>query len=387
MSLYDLKLTNIFKPAPFLGGFVSQFTTNFTPAITFFILLFTSLVSTASEKNCFINFDKTVCGGFLVLDRVIFKSKLSKQTLIKKLKQPIRQLAFLNSGGLYLIDSDRPVQLSLSLSKKEYIEYAQPDISQTRTKHQLVHASHLTRYGVHDYWKTTKGKGVNIAIIDDGINLTHEDLQGVKHVFSYDVDYKTLSSDPKTKLDTHGTLVAGVIFAQHNKIGINGIAPDAGLIAIRQTTNITSDTILAFTVAKKAGAHIINCSWNSPLLLEPVYDIIKFLSKDTAIVFSAGNDGKRITPFSSEASIPEVLTVGIHKKYSNHGELVDFYTEKGLTSTSRKGTYQRFGGTSSAAPIISGLLALELSKNNLDLERSIRNLRTQFEQPPIKKNK
>lgn len=188
-------------------------------------------------------------------------------------------------------------------------------------------------------------------------------MQGVHVLFSYDADNKNLDSSEKLGIDTHGTQVAGVIFAQHNGIGIDGIVPHANLIAIRQTTNITSDTVLSFTVAQKAGANIINCSWNSPLLLEPVYDVIKYLSKDIAIVFAAGNNHKEIQPLSIEAGIPEVITVGATQKYSNYGKIVDFIISSGVESTKSNGSYGVFGGTSATAPLISGLLALKMSQN------------------------
>jgi subtilisin family serine protease len=313
--------------------------------------------------TCITNFNKKVCKNFTLLDSVIVKTTLSKKELQNKLNKPLRQIAFLQDSNLFLVDSKQPVVYSKELAKKEYIIYAQANISQTKDIN-FKHFQNITKkYNLKETWKITKGKGVNIAIIDDGFNLKHEDLKGVSVLFSYDVDNKNLNSNPKVKLDTHGTQVAGVIFAQHNGIGIDGIAPEANLIAIRQTTNITSDTVLSFTVASKAGANIINCSWNSPLLLEPVYDVIKALSKDIAIVVSAGNSHKKIEPFSTEASIEEVITVGATQNYSNYGDILDFKIQSGILTTKENGGYGIFGGTSATAPIISGLLALQMAQN------------------------
>ncbi len=328
--------------------------------ILFTLLLFTSLFS---KEVCITNFQKEVCSDFELRDGVIIKSSISKEKLKEKLNRPLKQIAFLENSNLYLVDSNDSLNYSKELAKKEYIIYAQPNISQTKEK-SLQPSQNITKqYNLGKIWQSTQGKGVNIAIIDDGFNIEHEDLQGVHVLFSYDADNKNLDSSQKLNIDTHGTQVAGIIFAQHNGIGIDGIAPKANLIAIRQTTNITSDTVLSFTVAQKVGADIINCSWNSPLLLEPVYDIIKYLSKETAIVFAAGNNHKKIEPLSIEASIPEVITVGATQKYSNYGEMVDFVIPSGVTSTKADGTYGNFGGTSATAPIISGLLALKLSQN------------------------
>jgi subtilisin family serine protease len=336
--------------------------------VLFSLVLLSSLLA---KEVCITNFNKELCKDFNLLDSVIVKTSLSKKELKERLNKPLKQIAFLENSNLFLVDSKQPLIYSKELVKEKYIIYAQPNISQTKNnnffkesaKHKKQIQNISKKYNLKNIWQTTKGEGVNIAIIDDGFNLNHKDLKGVDVLFSYDADNKNLDSSSKLKIDTHGTQVVGVIFAQHNNIGIDGIAPKASLIAIRQTTNITSDTVLSFTVASKAGANIINCSWNSPILLEPVYDVIKHLSKDTAMVISAGNNHKKITPFSTEASIDEVVTVGATAKYSNYGDIVDFKIQSGIKTTKANGSYGKFGGTSATAPIISGLLALKIAQN------------------------
>ncbi len=328
--------------------------------ILFYLLILSSLFA---KESCIINFQKEICSDFKLLNSVIIKSSLSKQELKEKLNKPIKQIAFLEASNLYLVDSNDSLNYSKELAKKEFISYAQPNISQTKNL-DFKQAQNITqKYNFEEIWQSTQGEGVNIAIIDDGFDLEHEDLKDVNLLFRYDADNKTINSNPKVSIDTHGTQVAGVIFSSHNGIGADGIAPKANFIAIRQATNVTSDTILAFTVAQKAGADIINCSWNSPILLQPVYDVIEAVAKKTAIVFAAGNNHKEIQPFSTEASIPEVITVGATQKYSNYGDMLDFIIPSGVVSTKANGTYGIFGGTSATAPIISGLLALKMSQN------------------------
>jgi subtilisin family serine protease len=179
---------------------------------------------------------------------------------------------------------------------------------------------------------------------------------------------------PVSKYDTHGTLVAGVIFASHNNFGANGIAPKSSFIAIRQPYNTTSQTILAFTLAKLAKADIINCSWNSPHLLEPVYDVLNHYTKDIAIVFSAGNNSKRLIKNKTEASMDSVITVGNSEQYSNYGEIVDIKTYSHTYTTKAGGGYVEFSGTSASAPIVTGLLALYLS-SGLSLQEAIKNIK------------
>ncbi|MEA1918006.1 MAG: S8 family serine peptidase, partial [Campylobacterota bacterium] len=205
-------------------------------------------------------------------------------------------------------------------------------------------------------------------IIDDGFNLKHEDLKGLHVSFEYDATSKNMSTEPKYSIDFHGTLVAGVIFGRRNSFGVDGIAPQAKLIAIRQTTNLTSDVILAFTVASLASADIINCSWNSPMLLEPIYDTIVNIAKNgrdgkgVAVVFSAGNSSSFLEVNSSESAIEEVITVGASQKYSNYGDVVDIILKSGIKSTYKNG-YENFSGTSATASMVSGLLALEMEQN------------------------
>jgi subtilisin family serine protease len=320
---------------------------------------------------CITNFDRELCGEFRVLNSIIIKSKLNEIEIEKRFKRDFKKIATLKSSFIYLIDSNDSVNESKELTKNDFIIYAQPNISQIKEKSFQSSQNITQKYNLEKIWTTTKGEGINIAIIDDGFNLKHEDLKGVNVIFSYDVDNKNIDSSEKLDIDTHGTQVVGVIFAQHNNIGIDGISPKANLIAIRQTTNITSDTIFSFTIAQKTKADIINCSWNSPILLEPIYDVIQHLSKNIIIVFSAGNNHKKIKPFSTEASIDGVVTVGATQYYSNYGDILDFRITSGVISTKSDGTYGKFGGTSATAPIITGLLALKLSQNR---EKSIQEL-------------
>jgi len=342
-------------------------------------LLFCLVSSVSVRSVCIDNFGKQVCNDFKLLNSVIVKSPLSKNQLKEKLKTQVKQIAFLNNANLFLIDTNNSVEYAKKIQKEVYVIYAQPNISQVKDENSFESRQISQEYNLIDTWEKTKGKGINIAIIDDGFNLEHEDFFGVDIAFSYDVDSKKLDSTPREAKDTHGTQVAGIIFAQHNSLGINGVAPDASLIAIRQVTNITSDTILAFTVANKAGADIINCSWNSPLLLEPVYDVIIDLvkngrnNKGVAIVFAAGNEGQMLQSNSTEASIAEVITVGARQNYSNYGPTVNFVVKSNLTTTQKDGSYGIFSGTSATAPVISGLIALEMSREpNLALHEIIR---------------
>ncbi|MDX8389293.1 MAG: S8 family serine peptidase [Mariprofundaceae bacterium] len=281
------------------------------------------------------------------------------------------------------------------LSKLPFTQFIQPDLLQKRNdavtpnKRLRNHALYLEKLGIRKRWKESRGKGVKIAIIDDGFKLDHEDFQGVNVVFSYDVEQGVLDATPKFDVDTHGTQVAGIIFAQHNQVGIDGIAPEAELIALRHSDTWTSRILLAFYLAKIAKADVINCSWSSSFLLEPVADAIHDLTttgrggKGIAVVFSAGNQGRKLEINSGESALHSVISVGSVDKnrnrlrFSNYGEPVDVYVQgRGVQTTVAEGGYGNFSGTSASAPIISGLIALMLAERPLlplrEIERELK---------------
>ncbi|RHW78000.1 hypothetical protein D1094_03500 [Colwellia sp. RSH04] len=299
------------------------------------------------------------------------------------------------TSGILLIQPDI-LQLQ---SKAELVKEDNDSINALPAKKQVIHSRgnnalyyqspYLNLLNIPPLWQKTKGKNIKIAIIDDGIFLEHEELMHISPTFSYDIENKVLSSSPKLAIDQHGTKVAGIIFAAHNRIGIDGIAPEAELISLRQPKTWTSSTLLSFQLAKLAGASIINCSWHSQILLQPLAEVIEDLSvngregKGIAVVISAGNKGIEVKPNSNESAINSAIIVGANNQhfsrlaYSNYGESVDLFAYgKVVKSTTSTGKYGTFSGTSLAAAIISGLSALLLSeKPELTIEQLTQQLK------------
>lgn len=345
-------------------------------------------------------------------NRIIVRtSSLLKRQTLKALHDDIAKVTPLYTGrnftyySITSVSSTFPLDLyksliELSTDKLSEINLVQPDILQIKNKSEFekenksIGAPYLDMLNIEEHWHKTKGKGVSVAIIDDGIDLMHPDLVGVSSTFLYDVETQTQSVRPQTKIDRHGTKVAGIIFAQHNNAGINGIAPDANLIAIRQPDTWTSNTLLSFHLAKLAGADIINCSWHSNWLAQPLSDVINDLvtygrnGKGIAVIWAAGNKGVELVSTSHEANMNNVITVGAvdkhHQKmkFSNFGEAIDVYVFGDKTKTTiipnRHGReYGSFSGTSLAAAVTSGLAALLLSQQpELPLAELIKQLQS-----------
>lgn len=332
---------------------------------------------------------------------VIARTSMSKTDLLQAYPgsfTSVAQIASFDTLTLYRLELSPtvdPVSFAHGMHVDERIDYAQPDLlpldhaaalAKSPRSRQL-HEQQLPSV-INGLWKTTKGEGVRLAIIDDGFDLSHPELQHIRPVFSYDADLQISNVLPKTALDTHGTRVAGLIHSVHDGKGVEGIAPEAELVAVRQTDGWTSHLVLGLAVAGLAGADIINCSWTISFLPQPVADVLHWLTtngregKGALIVVSAGNHGRPVSEHNGLAALPNVLTVGALDSdkqtiaaFSNHGEELDLLAPTDLTSIAGDGHFHRFGGTSAAAALVSGTAALLLARNpalsRVDLQKSL----------------
>lgn len=236
------------------------------------------------------------------------------------------------------------------------------------------------------------GKGIKIAIIDDGLDTTHPELED-SIVNTYNVITGTDDVSHDSYGDYHGTAVTGIIASNINGKGIYGLANRSEIIFLKYRENMSdSETIELFNKAREFGADIINCSWGTYNVSQSVKDVIQDLTingrdgKGTVIIFAVGNEDKDVG--NDESAIPEVIAVGSTSKYnrqawySNHGDNIDILAPGGysvgittLDPFGSKGVGKKeddylliddsnsFIGTSASAPIVSASIALLLEKN------------------------
>jgi len=236
------------------------------------------------------------------------------------------------------------------------------------------------------------GKGVKIAVIDDGLDVTHPELNGTI-VATYDISTHSTNVAHTSMSGYHGTAVTGIIGANDNGIGIKGIASESQIIFLKYKEGMSdSETIELFNKAQEFGAEIINCSWGTYDVSEAVKEVIQDLAingrdgKGIIIVFATGNNAQDMG--NDESAIPEVIAVGSTDKdnlrswYSNYGENLDVVTpggfDVGITTLDDMGENgmgtlnddyllandeNSFIGTSASAPIVSGVIALMLEKD------------------------
>lgn len=235
-----------------------------------------------------------------------------------------------------------------------------------------------------------KGKGIKIAVFDDGCDIDHEDLSGAI-LTTYNTGNGSSDVQENGLVQMHGTAVAGIIAARENGVGIIGIAPQSKLIIIKYTLPInTAQLIEGFMFAEQNGADVINCSWGtgdvSPALKTTLQDFANNArgGKGLPIVFASGNSNTDIV--SDESGINEVISVGatnvdnLRTSYSDYGDALDIMAPGGeyfgITTLDRmntsgyyNGNYieynaeHLFAGTSASAPIVTGVIALMLEAN------------------------
>ncbi len=340
--------------------------------------------------------------------------KIARNTAPSKLQHGLTARAqiselFLMRQEQYLLltftDIEQALAALTQLQRDPLVLLVQPDVQQKKLQahSNIVAQPELTKSALPDYiqwaktrlhWHAQAGKGVTVAMIDDGYDFSHPEFGHIKLALHYDFNQKKLvERQSGQSLRQHGTKVAGVLFAGHNGVAPEGIVPAATVVAIAQPDTWTSHTLQSFYLAYLAGADVINCSWHSRWLLQPLVDVVNELviagrkGKGTAIVFAAGNEGKQLTAGMHEAAIENVMTVGANDSNgqpllsSNFGAMVDFWVYGGDSmTTANSGLYLRFSGTSLSAAIVSGYLALLLSHNpELQLKQAQQQLANMLE--------
>ena len=273
-------------------------------------------------------------------------------------------------------------------------------------------------------WRVSRGRGVTIAVIDDGFDLNHREFaRRGKIVHARDVTQE--DDDPRPGPgDAHGTACAGVACAG-GVDGASGVAPEARLMPVRVASALGAlDEAEAFVWAADHGADVISCSWGPPdgqwwNAGDPTHDTpvpipdatrlaIDYAATrgrgdlGTVICFAAGNGNENVE-HDGYASHPQTIAVAAcndrsaRSVYSDHGSAIwcafpsnDYPSQTlghaapvtpGIWTTDVSGNSgynpgggrsrgdpdghytSDFGGTSSACAGVAGVAALVLARN------------------------
>ncbi|AXE54073.1 S8 family serine peptidase [Aurantimicrobium sp. MWH-Uga1] len=248
----------------------------------------------------------------------------------------------------------------------------------------------LSDYNFYQAWDVTRGEGVLVSVIDSGIGYAPD----INSAVVGGADFSGIGSpDGRTPVGAspdHGTLVASVLAGRGTggNNGILGTAPAAQLlsasVAFGVDTAIPSDEQIANAIrwSVDQGAKVINMSLTRNSLEWPKSWDEAFLyafEHDVVIVAAAGNRGSGTNEVGAPATIPGVLTVA---GLDVNGEASYDASSQGITiavsapsealvGVAPGGQYMKWSGSSGAAPIVSGLVALvrashpELDANNV----------------------
>ena len=104
-----------------------------------------------------------------------------------------------------------------------------------------------------------KGEGVNIAVVDDGMDFNHEDLTDNVNT-SLNHDYADIGSI-FFPFAHHGTYVAGVIAARDNGLGVRGVAPRATIYGYNHLLDPTILSEIDAMTLNSALTAVSNNSW------------------------------------------------------------------------------------------------------------------------------
>ena len=232
-------------------------------------------------------------------------------------------------------------------------------------------------YEAHTTYAPLLGQDVVVAVIDSGLDLNHPVFED-RLVDGWDfLDNDAIPQDEGEGANYgHGTAVAGVILQ---------VAPQAKIMPLRildaTGAGDTDDLVLAIDWAIEHGADIINMSLGSTEGSEAVEFVMKKAKDaDIAMVASAGNTGDENVTFPAWGALTEgdykdaLVSVGSVNDVDEKSDFSTYHEDKLETVAPGEAIFTAYpdeqviywSGTSFAAPMVSGALALAMAEPTLD---------------------
>jgi len=265
-------------------------------------------------------------------------------------------------------------------------------------------------------WEKYRGSNVFLAINDSGFDVSHPDLVD-NMVTNMAIDVSDDDQDVFPSAgnfgDYHGTAVAGVAAARgNNNEGVSGASPEARIVPIRLEFPILDSDIADALLHSNNIVQVHNNSWgrNTAFFLSDLSSILSNAFEagitfgrgglGTIYVFASGNDGdvgddvnySGLTKSMNTISVNALNDTGARASYSTFGAASVISAPAGLDATRPQGTTTTdllgtngynptiaaflplgdytnqnytagFNGTSSAAPLVTGVIGLIIEAN------------------------
>lgn len=215
------------------------------------------------------------------------------------------------------------------------------------------------------------GKGINVALIDSGVPPHHDQLANLNIVKSINTTLN--SSLPPTDIVGHSTQVIGVLSSS-----LFGVAPNINLTIIKAGDDLFYERDRAKAILKVANNSaikllLLNIGGGESKIKDEFFALLKYSrnKKIKAVVMPAGNGG---------GPIPVIPAIYANVLYKNsivvgaldkQGKIADFSNRAGaiknryvlapgtdISTIDLHNTYKTVSGTSFAAPIVTGAIAL-----------------------------
>lgn len=377
----------------------------------------------ASKSNAFLVLYPAAGGNdvsrrVILTDEIVIKANASAASAAGSSSgvQKVERLGF--ADDLYKVTVTNPantLEVADELKKINGVDSTEVQLGRAVEKYAVPNDPlfpfqwHLFNYGqfpgsvagidlkVKNVWDNYKGQGVMIGVVDDGADLTHEDLvASIDRAVSF--DFVQNDNDPSPAAgDFHGTACAGVAAASgFNGLGVSGVAPKADIAIIRLLNGQTSFTtplqvasVLTYQ-SSKIDIKSFSFGYTDPFVSvsSTVLDAFENAlntgrgGKGTILVWAAGNSASFGDNANYEYRVNHRGTIAIGAlddkgkiaSYSEPGACLIGVAPSGangrpgITTTDITGSdgyssdnyAPEFNGTSAACPMVAGVVALML---------------------------
>ncbi len=248
----------------------------------------------------------------------------------------------------------------------------------------------------------SKKRNIKLAIVDDAVLLTHEDIAPVIWTNPGEIPGNNIDDDGNGYIDdvhgwdvaadddnpsppswatnsdfTHGTHCTGIAAAAtNNNTGIASIGFNVQVIPVKCSYDLDNQYLqaayLGVQYAIVAGADVISMSWGGGSYSRTYQNVFNVAySKGIVCVAAAGNEDTDLSHYPSAYN--HVISVGatdrydIRASFSNYGSTVDVMAPGVNIFSSLAGLNDSYGylsGTSMACPLVAGLSALMLMQDD-----------------------
>lgn len=222
--------------------------------------------------------------------------------------------------------------------------------------------------------RVSQGQGVKVAVLDTGVMKNHPALDG--RVTTGPDFFKDDLSPGDPEWGDHGTSMASDVLK---------VAPKAEILSIRvinedkdpeMEERQTNPVVQGIDYAVKHGADVISLSlggatFANSFSADETQALARAVNKGVTVVAASGNDGEEFNEVSYPAAYPWLIAVAAVGKDGKRASFstVHTYTSVAapgvrIVSAKNTGGYRRVDGTSPAAALTSGAVALMLAKND-----------------------